>query len=84
MLGELKNWVNDNVCFIDDDKYWEALECIISPGSMWGKNYTPKVREEIEMYLETKNDHVLSNKAIDFIKNDAYRTFLQFTRKVRF
>lgn len=78
MIGNLKEWVNRNVCFIDDNKYWTALECIVSPYSMWGKNYTQKVQEEIEMYIESKNDHVLSNEAIDFIKNDAYRTFRQF------
>ena len=78
MIGNLKEWVNHNVCFIDDDKYWVALEAIISPYSMWGKNYNMNIQKEIEMYIESKNDHVLSNETIEFIKNDAYRTFLQF------
>ena len=79
MIGNLKEWVNHNVCFIDDNKYWNALKAIISPYSMWGKQYTPKVQEEIEMYIESKNDHVLSEETIDFIKNVAYRTFRQFS-----
>jgi hypothetical protein len=78
MIGNLKEWVNHNVCFMDDNKYWAALKSIISPYSMWGKNYTQKIQEEIEMYIDSKNDHVLSNEAIDFIKNDAYITFKQF------
>ena len=78
MIGNLKEWVNNNVCFIDDDKYWAALGAIISPYSMWGRRYTKQVQEEIEMYIESQNDHVLSNEAIEFIKKDAYRTFRQF------
>lgn len=78
MIGQLKEWVNRNVCFIDDNKYWLALKCIISPFSMWGENYNFKVKKEIQMYIETQNDYVLSNETIDFIKNDAYRTFRQF------
>ena len=78
MIGNLKEWVNHNVCFIDDDKYWAALKNIISPYSMWGKNYNMNIQREIQMYIESQNDHVLSNEAIDFIKNEAYRTFYEF------
>jgi hypothetical protein len=78
MEEKLIDWVNNNICFIDDENYWSCIADIAFSGMGFGDRFTEKVEQELKMYLEAQNDHLLSNETINFVKNVAYKVFLQY------
>ena len=74
----LQEWVNDNICFIEEENYWAAIGCIAGSSMGYGRKCNKKMLEELRNYYKSKNDFVLSDETINFIKEEAANVFFQF------